>query len=888
MAGLGRGMVEMLRQWLLHPLATWQIEKKKRTASALHHLQSRYHTFRALLEDNNRAVTLLTDLGVKLRNSKVDQQVRETSKDLLEVTGELVDKLEQLGGGENGRLAVLHSRLVQNIGDLFGKLPPKKASPPVIPLSKITEDMRGLVGGKASVLARLKRTGSFRVPDGFVIPLSSCRLFLEQKNLNLQLNAMLQPFLRDNATEIPVNVEKDVYGRIMETPLPSSLRTVLSEAAAPFLKIKEGPGLAVRSSAIGEDGLRLSFAGQYTSILNVVTFSDLEKAFKEVVASSFSRRNLSYRLHGGLAPLDFDLAVLCLGMVHAKAAGTLFTRDPNEPSSAKMLVSAVYGLGELAVAGSIMTDIYLPDRATGQDPAPRISCKERRLVCLPAGGVQEEEVEKAEQEIPALQPSQLKTLCNWGLAVEKLENCPQDMEWAIDADGEPILLQARPFRMAHQEAAQCRLETGNRKLLLSGGVVASPGEGTGKIWLVRSREDLKQPPAEPYVLVMHQSLVDAVPALRRARGVLVDFGNPVDHLSCVAREYGIAMLTGLGNAVEQLTGLDWILVEAHCGRVWKAQDKDIAEARSLAVSEPESEEMEEIPGDPVSAALHTMIIPLNLTDAYGPTFSIAECKTVHDLIRYIHEKAVIAMFEVGDETLEKSSSAVRHLESETPFFISIIDLGGGLAPQTKSGRWVKPVDITSFPLNALWLGISDPEVNWGPPAGGAAVGSVMSRFLTDHKSARPVGLPNYAIITRDYLNLNARMDFHFIMIDTVCGIDSRSNYIRFRFKGGGTSALQRRRRALCITEILTSGGFACDTRDDLVTADLMGAPQKIIEEKLAVLGRLLGFTRLLDAAMQSDAAPKLAAEAFLAGNYQVSSLLLPDENAALNKSAGSG
>ena len=237
------------------------------------------------------------------------------------------------------------------------------------------------------------------------------------------------------------------------------------------------------------------------------------------------------------------------------------------------------------------------------------------------------------------------------------------------------------------------------------------------------------------------------------------------------------------------------------------------------------------------------------------------------------------MFEMGDATLEKNTEAVRHLESDIPFIVSIIDLGGGIHSQSRPGRWINPADIVSFPLNALWRGIADPNVKWGPPSGGVAMGSVMSRFLTDHKSARPVGLPNYAIVTRDYLNLNARMAFHFIMIDSVCGIDSRSNYTRFRFKGGGTSAIQRMRRVQCISEILESNGFACDTRDDLVTAELIGAPQKIIEEKLSVLGRLLGFTRLLDAAMSSDETPGLAVEAFLSGNYQVSANLMSADNA---------
>ena len=867
----------MWRNWLLHPLATWQSHSKQRTIAALHSLQSRYHTFRALLEDNNRAVSLLTDLGMKLRNSKLDRLTRETAAELVDVTAEMIDKLGQLDSGESGRLAVLHERLATKIAKTFAQLPQEKTMPPVIPLNRVTREMRGMVGGKAAVLAGLYHTGTFRVPDGFVIPLSSCLLFLEQDNLDLRLNTLLQPYLQNPAAEMPAYIELEVQRRVMATPLPGSLKEALSAAALPYLN-KGGPGLAVRSSAVGEDGLRLSFAGQYISRLNIVSVTDLEQAFKEVIASSFSRRNLTYRLHGGLDPLDFDLAVLCLKMINAPAAGTLFTRDPNDPNSGTMLVSAVHGLGELAVSGSSMTDIYHPDRISGTDPAPSISRKEKKLVCRSEGGVQEEDVVEQQQGLPALTPDQLKTLCRWALAIEKLENCPQDIEWAIAEDDQPVILQARPFRLARQVSGLGKSVSNNRQLLLSGGVVASRGDSTGKIWMVRSRTDLNQPPDEPYVLVMHQSLVDAVPALRRAQGVLVDLGNPLDHLSCIAREYGIPMITGLGNAVTHLEGVDWVMIDAAGGKVWQPTDEDIAEAKNNAASMPARDEMPETPRDPAAAKLYKTIVPLNLTDAYGPTFSISECRTLHDLIRYMHEKAVIAMFEMGDATLERSTSAVRHLESEVPFIISIIDLGGGLVSQTGSGRWTKPADIASFPMNALWQGIADPAIDWGPPAGGAAMGTVMSRFLTDHKSARPVGLPNYAIITRDYLNLNARMDFHFIMIDTVCGLDSHSNYIRFRFKGGGTSAEQRRRRVQCITEILAASSFACDARDDLVTAELKGAPQQIIVEKLIVLGRLLGFTRLLDAAMRSATMPQLAAEAFLSGKYSFADEMFAAEN----------
>lgn len=865
----------MLYQWIFHPLAAWKELRKQRAAAALHRLQSRYHTFRALLEDNNRAVSLLTDLGIKLRNASLDQNVKELADQLIDVTGELVDKLVRLRDGRGRAIIALHGRLTGSIEQLLKKIPPSRKTAPVIPLADLTDEMRGLAGGKALTLARLKRPALFRVPDGFVVPLSSCRHFLEQKNLYFRITGLLHPYLQGNI-EIPENVEQEVVRHIMETPLPPSLATALAEAATPFLPETGGPGLAVRSSAVGEDGMQFSFAGQYRSILHVVTLNGVEKAFKEVVASSFSQRNIGYRLHAGLTPLDFDLAVLCLAMIKARSAGTLFTRDPNDPGSDRMLVSAVYGLGELAVSGSAMADIYRPDRDSGTDSAPEISRKKHRLVCLDEGGTGENDVEKAEQENAVLGPAQLKTLCQWGLAIEKMENCPQDMEWAIDQTEHPVLLQARPFRMAHRRSGPAPADD-TRELILSGGVVASSGEGTGKAWHVRGRADLSNVPEEPYVLIMHQSLVDAVPTLRRAHGVIVDLGNPVDHLSCVAREYGVAMLTGFGNAFERLQREKWITVDAYRGRIVLPRLEDIEEARLLATTKTEFGEMPPTPSDPLAASLHKLIVPLNLTDAYGATFSIAECRTVHDLVRYVHEKAVIAMFEAGDETLKTSHGVVRHLESDIPFFFSVIDLGGGLLPHHGFRKWVKPVDIVSFPLQALWSGVADPKVNWGPPSGGVAMGSVISRFMTDHTSSRPIGMPNYAIITRDYLNLNARMDFHFIMLDSVCGLDSRSNYARFRFKGGGTSALRRNRRIQCISYILEALGFSCDVRDDLITADLKGAPRQVIEKKLGDLGRLLGFTRLLDAAMRSEETPIKAAKAFLAGEYQVATEILAEQ-----------
>ena len=133
-------------------------------------------------------------------------------------------------------------------------------------------------------------------------------------------------------------------------------------------------------------------------------------------------------------------------------------------------------------------------------------------------------------------------------------------------------------------------------------------------------------------------------------------------------------------------------------------------------------------------------------------------------------------------------------------------------------------------------------------------------------------MPNYALVTRDFLNLNARMDFHFTMVDSICGLDARVNYIKFRFKGGGTSREQRIRRVRCLAAIMSSSGFFCDQRDDLLTAAIQGGTPEIIEEKLEVIGRILGFSRLLDAVMRSDDLIPRVAQAFFDGDYALDTL----------------
>jgi len=523
------------------------------------------------------------------------------------------------------------------------------------------------------------------------------------------------------------------------------------------------------------------------------------------------------------------------------------------------------------VAGSAATDLYLVDSDGTVDwQRSTIASKEKYLALDADGGTIWRDIDPKARMQPVLSAEELRILAGWGKGLEEWEGMPQDIEWAVDREGRPIVLQARPLTtMGAAPTGEWRPKSPP----LFQGVMASGGQATGRVMMIKSRRDLEKLPEEPLVLVMHQSFVDAANLLGMVAAVLVDLGSPADHLACVAREHETPLICGLTDAGSRLEDGQWLTVDGDHGNVYSATAVEIAAAQKKWREAPPAAQPVKPALPPLYQELREMVTALHLTDAYGPTFSILEIKSLHDIVRFVHEKGVLSMFEAGDELLEENLAAVHVIDSPVPFFVSVIDMGGGLAlGAAPKRRRIPPETVISRPFQALWRGITTPGLHWGPPPGGAPMGSVVSTWITDQKSERPIGMPNYAIVSRDYFNLNARMDFHFVMIDTVSSVEPRSNHIRFRFKGGGTNLERRRRRAKCIGEIFEHYGFLVDIREDLVNAVVQGASREAIEDKLVMVGRILGFTRLLDAAMADDATAHMAAQAFLEGDYSLSRL----------------
>ncbi|MGW8195284.1 MAG: PEP/pyruvate-binding domain-containing protein, partial [Desulforhopalus sp.] len=632
-----------------------------------------------------------------------------------------------------------------------------------------------------------------------------------------------------------------------------------------------------------------------------------------VIASGFSARAISYRLNAGLPPLDVDLAVLCQVMVDVDCAGVLFTVDPSEPENNRMLLSCVPGLGTQAVGGSTPADLYRPRRSvlppepdtvqeTGTVQArdlseieaeimdqAEIGEKTVREVAKKDGGVKMEQLSVTESRKPLLDAATIYELMRYGQLLENIWGMAQDIEWAYSRSSGLSLLQSRPLRLASKGRRNPSYDTAKR--LLSGNC-ASSGKVIGCVRIALSLADLVALDndkenvfgKQPTILVLSQSIVDASHLFAQCSGAVVDIGNPTDHLSCVAREVGIPMLTGTRHATTRLVNGQWIILDADDGTVREAPES----VRDAAV-EAFNKRKERAKGktndlltslraetiSPEREALRKLIIPLNLTDAYGSTFSLLECRSMHDIIRYSHEMAVMAMFDTGDMVMDFAGGLLRPLNIGVPFSFLVIDLGGGLRRAEmsffrKQLALQKPLgreDVLSIPLAALCDGLMTPGLSWHSSPDGEAMGSIMSQTMLSGRGRRPAGSFNYALAARDYLNLNARVEFHFAMLDAICGRDTHANYIRFRFKGGGAGRSRGHRRVLFLQHVLEKNGFYTMVIEDLITATLKGASKELVHERLIMIGRLLGFSRFLDGIMNEDSTPIRLAEEFLAGNY---------------------
>lgn len=297
---------------------------------------------------------------------------------------------------------------------------------------------RPTVGGKGGSLGELTRAG-IPVPPGFVVTTSAFEKFLEAIEA--------RPPVREKVTALDphdlgaaTKLSEELRRRVIEEPMPAEVEQAILAAHSEL----GANAVAVRSSATTEDAEDASFAGLQDTFLWVLTGADMVAKVRECWGSLYSVESMCYRRKQGLPEEGVAMAVVVQQMVDAICAGVMFTRSPTTGDKSVITVEGAWGLGSAVVSGEVTPDRWVMGKITGEISVRDISDKHARQVPAEGGGIQEIANEAAIATQPCLTDEQLMALREIGRRIERHYGKPQDIEWALDQDGQVRLLQSRP------------------------------------------------------------------------------------------------------------------------------------------------------------------------------------------------------------------------------------------------------------------------------------------------------------------------------------------------------------------------------------------------------------------------------------------------------------
>lgn len=828
-------------------------------------VKRKYGLFKSLLIKNNRALELLTEFEHLLYENKpfTLDQVLALSEDLISLVYDLAEDLNALSNGKYPGLFDATERIgVSVLRDLVHRKRIRKGEL-ILPLRTLSAELADEVGGKAANLGEVANRAGLPTPQGFAVSAYACQHFLKTGGLNERIERRMRRIdVKD--TEKLMAICGEIQAMILAAELPDELAQGMARLMDELARLY-GPDVrvSVRSSATCEDS-EATFAGQHATVLNVSAAS-LGQAWKEVVASTFTPRAVYYRRSMGYSDDDVVMAVLCVTMVDARASGVMYTGDPTGTGQDDILISAAWGLGVSVVEGSASTDFYSVRRVDSTLLRHEVAQKAARLRLRAEDGIREEPVPEAERAVPCLDEAKIKQLAAYGVRLEEHYGQPLDIEWAQDQNGRLFILQARPLGATRADKSECALAPEAEpipgcEILLRGGEMAAPGSAAGPAYILTSDHNLAAVP-QGVILVARQTSPTYVPVLGRIRAIITEVGSVTGHMASVAREFGVPTLVGLADATRTIAPGEDITLDATNHIVYRGVVPELARDRAC---------VNLMKGSPVYKAAQEALkrmAPLTLTDPKALNFSPEGCRSLHDVIRFVHEMAMREMFDIGD-TMEDAKGAVR-LRAGLPMNILVVDMGGGLTP-TAPKKLVALEHVKSAPFQALLHGMTDPGVRWLGGVGVSLTGFasiVAESLMTNPDADGSMGGPSYAVVSDHYLNFNTRLGYHFAVVDSFCGPSINDNYIAFSFKGGAADIARRSRRANLIAQILKRLGFKTEIKGDMVHGVIKKHTESDLKQKLDMVGRLLGAMRLLDMLLSDDGQIGWYVDEFFKGNY---------------------
>ena len=435
------------------------------------------------------------------------------------------------------------------------------------------------VGGKNASLGEMisQLPQGVRVPTGFATTAHAFREFLKHDGLVDRINQKLDALDVEDVRAL-ATVGAEIRALVEAQPFPANLEAAIRTQFAQLSAANALATFAVRSSATAEDLPDASFAGQQETFLNVQGIEDVLHKMKEVFASLYNDRAISYRVHKGFAHADVALSAGVQRMVRSDlgAAGVMFTIDTETGFEDVVFITSSYGLGETVVQGAVNPDefyVHKPMLAAGKSAIIRRNLGSKLIQMVFSTPQEKAATQKLVNTIDvpmelrnrySLTDTDIAQLAQYALVIEKHYGRPMDIEWGKDGtDGHLYILQARPETVKSQSkgTAELRYKLKGKGLVLAEGRAIGQKIGTGPVRLVHSISEMDQVQAGD-VLVTDMTAPNWEPVMKRASAIVTNRGGRTCHAAIIARELGIPAVVGCGNATEQLK--DGTLVTVSC------------------------------------------------------------------------------------------------------------------------------------------------------------------------------------------------------------------------------------------------------------------------------------------------------------------------------------
>ena len=548
-------------------------------------------------------------------------------------------------------------------------------------LNEISMQDFDAVGGKNSslgeMLNNLTKLG-INVPGGFAITSSAFNEFISNSKIDKVISKELANLNVENLSDLR-RVGKKIRGLILKTPLPQNL---ISEIQQAWLDVSEsGKSFAVRSSATAEDLPDASFAGQQETFLNINGFDNLIDAVRNVYASLFTDRAISYRrLRNFKGSLSISVGVQEMVRSDIGASGVAFTLDTESGYRGSIFITSSYGLGEGIVQGTVNPDeFYVFKEALEKNDFPIIKKslgeKAKKMIFadnnLPGKSVKYIRVPKKETNKFSLTNSEIIELAKCAKTIEDHYKVPMDIEWAKDGKDKKIyILQARPETVQSKVSNYFERYTLKEKgeLIVSGKSVGQKiGTGTAKV--VKDISEIKNiRPGD--VLVTDMTDPDWEPVMKIASGIVTNRGGRTCHAAIIARELGIPAIVGCNTATKFILNNSKVTVscgEGNEGRVYKGElDYKVEKIKFGSMPGVPLKIMMNI-GNPDKAMSFSMLP----NEGVG----LARVEFIINKMIGIHPKALLDMTAVDKQTARKIQDKIAGYSDPKTFFIEKLSEG---------------------------------------------------------------------------------------------------------------------------------------------------------------------------------------------------------------------